>query len=88
MFNTIESLYYGNLEPLELNSEYTLKLKKQLKKLAEIEGRLMLQLSDEDRMLFNDYREAYIEFNSTGCADSFINGFRLGAKFAVDMFAE
>ena len=88
MFDVIKSLYYGNLEPMETNSEYTPKLKKQLNKLAEIEGRLMLQLSDEDKILFSDYREAYIEFNSTGCADSFINGFRLGAKFVVDMFAE
>ena len=37
MSNKIEELFYGNLEPQEVNSELTPKLKKKLSNLAEKE---------------------------------------------------
>ena len=37
MSNIIEDLYYGNIEPQEVNSELTPKLKKKLSNLAEKE---------------------------------------------------
>ena len=88
MFNVIENLYYGNHEPMEMSSEYAPRLKKQLSKLTAIEERLYERLTDEDKVIFNSYRDAYGEFASMSCADSFLNGFRLGGKFAVDMLAE
>lgn len=88
MFNAIESIYYGNLEPMEMSSEYTSKLKKELKELTEIEQELYSKLADEDKEVFHKYREVNIRFNATGCASNFVNGFRLGGKIAVDMLAE
>ena len=88
MFNVIENLYCGNHEPMEMSSEYAPRLKKQLSKLTAIEERLYERLTDEDKVIFNSYRDAYGEFTSMSCADSFLNGFRLGGKFAVDMLAE
>lgn len=87
MYNVIESLYFGNLEPMEMSSECAPKLKKQLRDLTEIEEKLYSELTDEDKELFNSYREAYVEFTSLSCADSFLVGFRLGGKMAVDMLA-
>lgn len=40
MSNIIEVFYYGNLEPQEINSELTPKLKKKLSNLAEKEEQL------------------------------------------------
>ena len=86
MSNIIEDFYYGNIEPQEVNSELTSKLKKKLNNLAEKEEQLTARLSGEDKELFQNYVSAYIEFSTTSNADSFVAGFRLGAKFTYDTF--
>ena len=86
MSNIIEDFYYGNLEPQEVNSELTPKLKKKLSNLAEKEEQLSARLNGDDKELFQNYVSAYIEFSTTSNADSFISGFRLGAKFTYETF--
>ena len=86
MSTFIEDFYYGNIEPQEVNSELTPKLKKKLSNLAEKEEQLTARLTGEDKELFQDYVSAYIEFSTTSNADSFISGFRLGAKFTYETF--
>ena len=86
MANIIEDFYYGNIEPQEVNSELTSKLKKKLNNLAEKEEQLTAKLNGEDKELFQSYVSAYIEFSTTSNADSFISGFRLGARFTYDTF--
>ena len=88
MSNIIEDFYYGNIEPQEVNSELTPKLKKKLSNLAEKEEQLTARLTGEDKELFQDYVSAYIEFSTTSNADSFISGFRLGARFTYETFVE
>ena len=46
------------------------------------------RLSGEDKEMFQNYVSAYIEFSTTSNADSFISGFRLGAKFIYDTFVK
>ena len=43
MSNIIEDFYYGNIEPQEVNSELTSKLKKKLNNLAEKEEQVCLR---------------------------------------------
>ena len=88
MSNIIEDFYYCNLEPQEVNSELTPKLKKKLSSLAEKEEQLSARLNGDDKELFQNYVSAYIEFSTTSNADSFISGFRLGAKFTYETFME
>ena len=88
MSNFIEELYYGNLEPQELSSELTPKLKKKLSQLTEKEERLAANLNGEEKELFLNYASDYNEFLSISNSDSFISGFRLGARFAYDTFIE
>ena len=88
MSNFIEELYYGNIEPQELSTELSGKLKKKLSKLSKKEEQLTARLNGEDEELFQNYVSAYIEFSTTSNADSFISGFRLGAKFAYDTFVK
>ena len=52
MLNIIEDFYYGNIEPQELNSELTPKLKKELSNLAEKEEQLTARLTGGDKELF------------------------------------
>ena len=86
MSNIIEDFYYGNIEPQEANSELTPKLKKKLSNLAEKEEQLTARLTGEDKELFQNYVSTYIEFSTTSNADSFISGFRFGAKFTYETF--
>jgi hypothetical protein len=86
MSTFIEEFYYGNIEPQEVNSELTPKLKKKLSNLVEKEEQLTARLTGEDKELFQDYVSAYIEFSTTSNADSFISGFRLGARFTYETF--
>ena len=86
MANIIEDFYYGNIEPQEVNSELTSKLKKKLGNLAKKEEQITARLNGEDKELFQNYVSAYIEFSTMSNADSFVSGFRLGARFAYDTF--
>lgn len=86
MSNFIENFYYGNIEPQELSSEITPKLKRKLGKLTEREEQLTSKLTNEEKELFLEYANAYNEFTSLSNADSFMSGFRLGAKFTYDTF--
>lgn len=88
MSNIIQDFYYGNIEPQELNSEITPKLKNKLSILAEKEEQLTTKLTGEEKELFLKYASAFNEFSSISNSDSFISGFRLGAKFTYDAFVE
>ncbi len=88
MSNIIEDFYYGNIEPQEINSELTPNLKKKLSNLAEKKEQLTARLTGEDKELFQNYVSAYVEFSTTSNIDSFISGFRLGAKFIYDTFVK
>ncbi len=88
MSNIIEELFYGNLEPQELTTEITPKLKKKLSSLAKKEEELSAILPEKEKELFANYVSAYNEFSSISNSDSFISGFRLGARFAYDTFVK
>ena len=86
MSSIIEELFYGNLEPQELTTEITPRLKKKLNVLVKKEEELSAMLPEKEKELFANYVNAYNEFSSINNSDSFISGFRLGARFAYDAF--
>ena len=88
MSNVIEELYYGNLEPQELTTEISPKLKKKLSVLAKKEEELSAMLPEKEKELFSNYVNAHNEFSSISNSDSFITGFRLGARFERDTFGK
>ena len=88
MSNIIEDLYYGNIEPQELNTELSDKLKKKLSILSEKEEQLTARLNGEEKEWFLSYASDYTEFSSISNSDSFISGFRLGARFIYDTFVK
>ena len=86
MSSIIEEFYYGNIEAQTLSTEITPKLKKKLSALVKMEEELTEMLSEKEKELFINYVLAYNEFSSIGNSDSFISGFRLGARFTFDTF--
>ena len=88
MSNIIEELFYGNLEPQELTTEITPRLKKKLNELVKKEEELAAKLSDEEKEKFANYVSKYNEFSSISISDGFISGFRFGARFTYDTFVK
>ena len=86
MSSIIEEFYYGNIEPQELTTEISPKLKNKLSSLAKKEEELTVMLPEKERELFVNYVNAHNEFSSISNSDSFISGFRLGARFTYDTF--
>ena len=86
MSSIIEDFYYGNIEPQELSTEITSKLKKKLSDLVKKEEELTEMLPEKEKELFTNYVNAHNEFSSISNSDSFISGFRLGARFSYDTF--
>ena len=88
MSNIIEELFNGNLEPQELTTEITPRLKKKLNELVKKEEELAAKLPDEEKEKFANYVSAYNEFSSISISDGFVSGFRFGARFAYDTFVK
>lgn len=88
MKSFIEEFYFGNIEPQELSSELGSSLKKKLNSLVKNEDEFREKLTDEEKKMFQQYTNFYNDFLSISIADSFISGFRLGAKFTHDVFVK
>lgn len=86
MSHFIEEFYYGNIEPQESITELKVEIKKKLDALSQTEEQLTSKLTEEEKALFLKYASQSGEFLCVSNADSFIAGFRLGAKFAYDTF--
>ena len=86
MSDFIEDFYYGNIEPQEIRTELRTELKKKLDSLSRAEEQLASKLTDEEKELFIKYASQSSEFLCVSNADSFIAGFRLGARFTYDTF--
>ena len=88
MSDFIEDFYYGNIEPQEISTTLSTELKRKLDSLSRVEEQLTSKLTDEEKELFIKYASQSSEFLCVSNADSFIAGFRLGARFTYDTFIE
>ena len=85
MSHFIEDFYYGNIERQESITELKAEIKK-LDTLSQTEEQLTSKLTEEEKALFVKYVSQAGDFLCVSNADSFIAGFRLGAKFTYDTF--
>ena len=86
--NFIEELFYGNIKPQNTVSKESKAHKREMRVLSENEDLLLERLSVEDKKLFLDYVDAWGIVDGESVADSFVAGFRLGAKFTYDTFID
>ena len=86
MPNFIEELFFGNLDPQR--REYTKDscIVKASGNINDLEEKLTERLQGENKELFLDFCNAYGELMGEAEIDSFITGFRMGARFAYDTF--
>lgn len=86
MKNFIEELFYGNIDPQARGYVKDSNIKKILDSATDIEEKLTKMLNDEEKGLFLDFVNAHSEIMGEASLDSFIIGFRLGARFMYDTF--
>ena len=86
MTNFLEELYFGNLDPQARGYRKDSHIIKVSDSINELEEKLTKRLQDEDKGLFLDFCNAYGELMGETGLDSFLVGFRLGAKMIFDTF--
>ena len=84
--NFIEELYYGNLDPQARGYKSGSRPKKTQASLSDLEEMLAQRLEGDEKHLFLAFVNAYGECMGDATLDSFLVGFRLGAKFTYDTF--
>lgn len=82
--DTLEDLYYGNL----FSHKKCAKLDDEMKELLSLfnrnEEKLTIALSDEQKEIFEKYKDCNREIPEICERQSFITGFKLGAKIVIE----
>ena len=86
MKNVISELYYGNIDPQARGFKNGSFLKKQMAVLSESEAMLTEKLTGEEKEAFLSFVNASDVISGESELDSFIVGFRLGARVIYDTF--
>ena len=86
MPNILEDLYYGNLSPCQRAVRPGSRVKKLMQKQSDLEAKLNGLFTEEQRANFEQYLSVTADLLDTNCLDSFITGFRLGARFTHESF--
>lgn len=86
MPNFIEELFFGNLDPQRRGNTKDSRIVQVSGNINELEEKLTERLQGVDKDLFLDFCNAYGELMGEAEIDSFITGFRMGARFAYDTF--
>lgn len=84
--NFIEELFYGKIDPQRRGYTKDSHIAKVSGNINELEKSLTERLQGEDKDLFLDFCNAYGKLMGEAELDSFIVGFRLGAKMLLDIF--
>ena len=86
MKNIIKELYYGNIDPQARGFKNGSYLKKQMTILSESEAMLTDRLTGDEKKAFLSFVNASDIILGESELDSFIVGFRLGARLIFDTF--
>ncbi len=86
MANIIEELYFGNIDPQARGYKKGDRIIKVSDDMNELEEKLTERLNAEEKKMFLEFCNKYAELMGASDLDSFIVGFRLGAKLIYDTF--
>ena len=86
MKNILEELYFGNLDPQARDMGQNRSMTRLTEAMSQGEQYFSATLTGEDRRRFLEYADAWGQFDGESCLDSFLVGFRLGARFCRDTF--
>ena len=84
MRNTLEDLYYGNINPGKQQITPDSELKKAVDRVARFESQLTERLDDAGQTILEKLIESRDEIESITARENFIWGFRLGARLIAE----
>lgn len=84
----MEDLYFGEIQPHISHYDANPQLKKLAKLVDENEEILLKLLNHKERKLFIDLMNAQSELEENDAADTFIYGFKLGARMVAESLME
>jgi len=88
MRRMLEELYYGNINPNAKQFIRNTGYDKAMRTISESEDKLTELLAGKEKDLFLKMLNAYSEVDGTGNVEHFIEGFRLGARIAIEIMNE
>ena len=88
MMHILEELYIGSIRPGERTFKQNSQYSRAIKALTEREEKLDATLSEEQKSLLDDYRNAQQELIVITDCETFIRGFQTGAKIMLDVLTE
>ena len=88
MANFIEELFYHNIDPQARMVRNGSNLQKQMGLMSDYEEQLTRTLKDDERKMVLAFVNAVSEVQAESQLDSFMVGFRLGARFVFDTFVD
>ena len=88
MRKMLEELFYGNINPNEKQFIRNTDFDRAMRTLSENEDKLTELLEGKEKTLFLDLVNAQSLLNGTTSVESFINGFRLGARIALEIMSD
>lgn len=83
--NILEELYYGNIVPNEKCAKFDDEVKELLKLLNRNEEKLTATLTELQKETFEKYKDCNREISEISERETFLNGFRLGARIIIDV---
>ena len=86
MPNILEDLYYGNLSPSQRAVRPGSNVQKLSQKHCDLDSKLKKSFTEEQWEIFEQYLSVCADLLDANCLDSFIIGFRLGARFTHETF--
>ena len=82
----LEELWYGNINPMERPFQRQRRFDKAFRMLTKNEEKLLETLNDQEKDLFDKFKACYDEMIQITECQTFIKGFKLGARFFTECF--
>ena len=82
----LEEFWYGNINPIERPFQRQRKFDKIFKILAKNEEKMLETLNEQEKELFGKYKDCCDEMIQITECQTFIKGFKLGARFFIECF--
>ena len=82
----LEEFWYGNINPMERPFQRQRKFDKTFRLLTKNEEKLLENLNEQEKEVFDKFKDCYDEMIQTTECQTFIKGFKLGARFVFACF--
>lgn len=86
MKSVLEELYYGNIRPFANRREVSEEKQKVLQRMEDYRNQLLDSMTPEQKHLLEEYENCASEITSQTECEIFIDGFKLGVRFALELF--